>query len=161
MALRIKNEGFSTTMTSLKTLPSIIKISREGLGKSFLFVMVAASGFGFVAANFLTRNNRFDKVAILFVLVISMLDTLSKGNKTTLFTALRLIHKDLSGMLKKTPYFSDHHVYIAILGFTEGLLGNLIFGVLKMDFGGYIVGTLLLLAGLALIHTNIIGVKEH
>ena len=64
-------------------------------------------------------------------------------------------------MLKKTPYFTDHHVYIAILGFIEGLLGNLIFGVLKMDFGGYILGTLLFIAGLTLIHTNIIGVKEH
>ena len=161
MAFRIKREGISTTFNSIKNLPGVIANSKNVLGKSYMFIMSATVGLGFVLANYLTRNNRFDKVSVVIVIAIVLLDTLSKGNKTTLFTAIRLIHNDLSGIVKKKPIFTDNHVYISISGLIMGLLGNLIFGVIKLDFGGYIVGSILLIAGIALIHTKKNEVKKN
>ncbi|MBN2259218.1 MAG: hypothetical protein JW702_01595 [Clostridiales bacterium] len=161
LVVRIKKEGFSKTFGSLKNLPGSIRNSMKVLEKSSLFILIASTGFGFVAANYLTRNNRFDKVSVIILLVIALMDTLSRGNKTTLFTAMKLIHKDLAGIARKKPNFTDNHVYLTISGFSLGLLGNLIFGVIKFDFGGYILGGILLAVGLALVHTRKNGVKAH
>jgi hypothetical protein len=68
-----------------------------------------------------------------------------------LFTALKLFYKDCTGFIKKAGLLTDNQAYIVVSGFTLGLLLNSIFGIVKLDYGGYILGSLLFIAGLILI----------
>jgi hypothetical protein len=161
MFYRVKREGFSPTIESFKTFPSIIAKTKGVLGKNFLYVFFAAVGTGFIAANYLTRNNRIDKATVIIVIAITILDTLLRGSKTMFFMFLKLAHKDLAALAKKKVGFSDSHVYGVGLGFSVGLLGNLIFAIIKLDFGGYILGALILVPTSALLHMKSKGVKDH
>jgi len=158
---RIRREGFGPTLRSFKEFPAVLRNSRDSLGQKFWVATAAAAGAGFMAANFLTRNNRFDKSVVTVVLAIAILDTLLKGHRSMLFTAIKLIHKDLAQLAGKTVAFTDAHVYTAGLGFALGLVGNLIFAVLKSDLGGYVLGAVLLLLGWALLHIGGLGVNRH
>jgi len=158
---RVRREGLSPTIESFKTFPSLIARTKNLLGQNFFYVFLTATGAGFIAANYLTRNNRFDKATVVVVMAITVLDTLLRGNKTMLFTITKLLHKDLASLAKKKAAFSDSHVYATALGFSAGLLGNLIFAVIRLDYGGYIMGALILVPAWALLHINIKGVKKH
>ena len=161
MFFRVKGEGFSPTIDSFKTFPSILMKTKVALGQSFFYALLTAVGSGFIAANFLTRNNRIDKATVAIVVAITILDTLLRGSKTMFFTVLKLLHKDLSSRAKKKVGFSDFHVYVVGLGFAVGLLGNLIFAFIRFDFGGYILGALILVPAWALLHIKSKGVKDH
>lgn len=154
MFTRIRREGFSKTLADFKQLPVNVKAAIEALGSRYISLWVGCAGLGFIMANFLSRNNRIDKSLIAIVLAISIADTLTKGNKSTLFTAIKLIHKDLVGIVKGKSVFTDNHVYIASVGFISGLLGNLLFAVITLDFGGYILGAVLAVAGIVIAFTN-------
>ncbi|OPL09007.1 MAG: hypothetical protein AVO33_08865 [delta proteobacterium ML8_F1] len=159
--LRIRLEGLGPTLGSFREFPSLVRDAAGKLERNFYYVLASGAGFGFIAANFLTRNNRFDKSVVTVVIAITLLDTLLRGSRTLLFTTLKLIHKDFALLVKKTAPFSDAHVLGTVLGFTLGLLGNLIFALLKLDLGGYILGTLLLIPSWTLIHARGLGVKSH
>ncbi|MFZ5944728.1 MAG: hypothetical protein ACOYVD_11495 [Bacillota bacterium] len=154
---RIRSEGVSKVFADFRTFPGNLLGARKNLGMLSNYILLASGGVGFIAANFLTRNNRFDKVLVTYVIAIALVNTLSKGTKTMLFTALKLIYKDCAGFIKKAGVLTDNKIFILVSGFTLGLLLNSIFGVIKLDFGGYILGSLLLAAGLLLI---LFGKKE-
>jgi len=154
---RIRTEGVGKVLFDFNTLPGYLLEARKSLGKLSNYILLVSGGAGFIAANFLTRNNRFDKVLVTYVIAIALINTLSKGNKTMLFTALKLFYKDCTGFIKKAGLLTDNQVYILVSGFTLGLLFNSIFGIVKLDFGGYILGSLLFIAGLLL---NLSGPKE-
>lgn len=148
---RIRLEGFSKVLNDYKTLLDRLLKAKNALGMISNYILMASGGLGFIAANFLTRNNRLDKVLVTYVIVIALVDTLSKGNKTIFFTALKLFYKDCTSFIKKAGVLTDNQVYIVVSGFMLGLLLNSIFGILKLDNGGYILGALLFIAGLILI----------
>jgi len=154
---RIRSEGFSKVLADFKTFPGNLIGARKSLGILSNYIILASSGVGFVVANFLTRNNRLDKVLVTYVIAIALLNTLSKGNKTMLFTTLKLVYKDCTGFIKKAGLLTDNKVFILASGFTLGLLLNSVFGIVKLDFGGYILGSILFVAGLLLI---LFGKKE-
>lgn len=154
---RIRREGFRKVLSDFRTLPGYLQEARKSLGMLSYYILLSSGGMGFIAANFLTRNNRFDKVLVTYVAAIALLNTLSKGNKTMLFIGLKLFYKDITLFIKKAGVLTDNQVYILVFGFTLGLLLNSIFGIIKLDFGGYILGSLLFVAGLLLI---IFGKKE-
>lgn len=151
MFRRVRSEGFSQVLADLKAFPGHLQEARRSLGILSNYILFASGGLGFIAANFLTRNNRLDKALVTYVIAIALVNTLSKGNKTMLFTALKLFYKDCTGFIKKAGLLTDNQAYIAVSGFTLGLLLNSIFGIAKLDFGGYILGALLLITGLLLI----------
>ena len=159
--MKVKNFGLTKTISDFKQLPPAIKKSLDTLGKKKMFVLMGPMGLGLIAANFLTRNNRFDKAFVPIVLAISIADTLLKGRDSLLFTALTLIHKDLSGLAKKRVGLSDSHVFVTALGFMLGLTANLLFAVIKIDRGGYIAGLILAVAGIAMLHINDKGVEKN
>ncbi|KJS21631.1 MAG: hypothetical protein VR72_09860 [Clostridiaceae bacterium BRH_c20a] len=154
---RIRSEGFSKVLADYKTFPGNLMGARKSLGILGNYIILVSSGVGFVVANFLTRNNRLDKVLVTYVIAIALINTLSKGNKTMLFTALKLVYKDCTGFIKKAELLTDDKVFILVTGFTLGLLLNSVFGVIKLDLGGYILGSILFVAGLLLI---LFGKKE-
>lgn len=154
LLIKVKNFGLAKTFSDFKQLSPNIKNSLETLGKKKNFVLMAALGLGLITANYLTRNNRFDKAFVPLVLAISIADTLLKGKDSLLFTGLKLIHRDLSGLAKKRVGLSDSHVFVTALGFMLGLTANLLFAVIEIDRGGYIAGLILAVAGIVTLHKN-------
>lgn len=159
--IKVRHIGLSKTVGEFKQLPVTVKNSLVNLGNKRNFVLMGALGLGLITANFLTRNNRFDKAFVPIVLAISIADTLLKGSDSLLFKALKLKHKDLSGLFKKRIILSDSHVVISGVGFMLGLIGNLLFAVIKIDMGGYIAGLILAVAGIAMLHQRDKGVKNN
>lgn len=159
--IKVRHIGLSKTVGEFKQLPVTVKTSLNNLGKKGNFVVIGALGLGLITANFLTRNNRFDKAFVPIVLAISIADTLLKGSDSLLFKLLKLKHKDLSGLFKKRIGLSDSHVVISAIGFMLGLIGNLLFAVIKIDMGGYIAGLILALAGIIMLHQRDKGVKNN
>lgn len=148
---RIRSEGFSQVLADFRTLPGSLLEAKRSLGMLSNYIILISGGLGFIAANFLTRNNRLDKALVTYVIAIALINALSKGNKTMLFTALKLFYKDCTSFIKKAGVLTDHHAYFAVSGFTLGLLLNSFFGIAKLDWGGYILGSILLITGLLLI----------
>ena len=158
---RMRKDGVRTTFKSFRGFPSLIHDAKDILGKTFILVMTSGVGFGFIAANFLTRNNRFDKSIVTIVLAITILDTLLRGNHSMFYVATKLIHKDLARLARKKAVFTDSHIFSVGLSFSFGLLGNLIFAVLKLDTAGYIVGAVLLIPAWAFLHASRIRRGRH
>lgn len=148
---RIRLEGFGKVLDNYRIFPGSLLEAKRGLGMMSNYILMVSGGLGFIAANLLTRNNRFDKALVTYVIAIALVNTLSKGNETMLFTALKLFYKDCTGFIKKAGLLTDNQAYIVVSGFTLGLLLNSIFGIVKLDYGGYILGSLLFIAGLILI----------
>ena len=158
---RVKSEGFSKVMNDFRQLPIDFKEAKLSLGKFANYFLLIGIGLGFVAANFLSRNNRIDKIAVCLVLAIALINTLSKGKKGLLFTAIKLFYKDLTVFFKNTGSISENHIYVLVSGFILGLVSNTIFALIKLDFGGYILGAVLVAIGFILIFNNNKGVNEN
>ena len=157
---RVKGEGISKVIDDFRNFPDNLKESRLALGGLSKYLIITGAGLGFIAANFLSRNNRIDKIAVCLILAISLINTLSKGKKCLLFTALRLIHKDITGFNKNARIFTSDHSYIIVSGFILGLVLNTIFAFIKLSYGGYILGGIMALIGFILVILNNKEVKE-
>ena len=158
---RVRSEGFSKVMSDFRQLPIDFKEAKLSLERFTNYLLLIGIGLGFVAANFLSRNNRIDKIAVSFVLAIALINTLSKGKKGLLFTSIKLFYKDLTGFFKNIGSISDNQIYVLLSGFILGLISNTIFALIKLDFGGYILGVVLVGIGFIFIFNNNKGVKEN
>ncbi|WP_094551511.1 hypothetical protein [Petroclostridium xylanilyticum] len=148
---RMRTEGFWKVLADFGALPSGLLEARRSLGRLSGYILLVSGGLGFIAANFLTRNNRLDKALVTYVIAITLINALSKGKQGILFTALKLFYKDLAGFMKRSGILTDSQAFIAVSGFTLGLLANSIFGIVKLDYGGYLLGSVLFTAGMLLI----------
>lgn len=151
LLMRIRTEGFRQLLRNYKIIPNTLLEAKRSLGILSYYIMFFSLGLGFIMGNFLTRNNRLDKAMVTYVLAIALINSLSKGNKTLLFTALRLFYKDCTSFIKNIKPLTYNQAYFAVTSFTLGLLLNSIFGIIKLDLGGYILGSLLSITGLTLI----------
>ncbi len=155
--IRVRNEGFSKVVGDFRQFPTQLKASRDHLGKLSNARLLIGGGIGFYMANFLSRNNRIDKVLVCYVLALALVNGLSKGSKGLLFVAIKLVVKDLTAWIKSLPEMSTETIYMVVSGVVFGLVGNTIFAVIKLGSGGYILGTILAVAGCVLL---IIDKKE-
>lgn len=158
---RFRSEGFAKVMHDFRQFPAYLKEARALLGRQAVRLLVVGAGLGFIAANFLSRNNRIDKIAVCFVLAITLIHTLSKGKKGLFFTAARLLYKDASALIKKTREFTENHTFVLTSGFILGLICNTVFAFIKLDYGGYILGGILFVLGTALVLTTSKEVSEN
>ncbi|MDW5299529.1 MAG: hypothetical protein SA378_05255 [Sedimentibacter sp.] len=158
---RVRSEGFSKVMSDFRRLPIDFKEAKLSLGRFTNYFLLIGIGLGFVTANFLSRNNRIDKIAVCLVLAIAIINTLSKGKKGLLFTSIKLFYKDFTDFFKNTGAISENQIYVLISGYILGLISNTIFAFIKLDFGGYILGGILVAIGFILIFNNNKGVKEN
>lgn len=158
---RVRSEGLSKVMSDFRQLPINFKEAKLSLGKFANYFLLIGIGLGFVAANFLSRNNRIDKIAVCLVLAITLINTLSKGKKGLLFTSIKLFYKDLTGFFKNAEPISENQIYVLVSGFILGLVSNTIFALIKLDYGGYILGVILVGIGFILTLNNNKGVNEN
>jgi hypothetical protein len=138
-----------------------LKKSLSLLGVAGNYLMLVGGGLGFMAANFLTRNNRLDKAAVTYLLALALISLLSRGKEGLLFVAVKLAYKDLTSFLKRARPLSDAQVYVLVPAFVLGLLLNTFFALVKVDNGGYLWGAALLVAGLLLVSFGRKGAEPH
>lgn len=158
---RVRSEGFVKVSGDFRQFPVRFKASKTILGKLSNNLLITGAGLGFVAANFLSRNNKIDKVLVCYVVAIALVNALSKGKEGLLFVSIKLIYKDLTVFNKNKRGSIEHHIYIVVSGFALGLIGNTIFAVIALSYGGYILGAILTVLGLAMMFLKKNEVKEN
>ena len=157
---RVRSEGFATVLIGYKQFPTNFNKSRSAIGKAGNYILCIGAGFGFFAANYLSRNNRIDKVLVCYVVAIALVNALSKGKKGMLFIMIKLFYKDIVAFNKNARTITTHQSYILVSGVVLGLIGNTIFALIKLDNGGYILGGVLAVVGLVMLVVNKVEVKE-
>ncbi len=158
---RVRSNGFKVVLEELKRFIPTVKEALHNTQDIKIRLLLMATGLGFVTANFLTRNNRLDKVLVTYVLVLAIIDSMSKGQDTMLYHGVRLVYQDVIGMIRKGAALQVDQVTVLLLGYVLGLLANSLFGILKMDTGGYVVGLILFIVGMAMFFVNSKGVNGH
>ena len=157
---RVRNEGFSKVVSDFRQFPVKLQETKISLGRLTNYLLLIGAGLGFIAANFLSRNNMIDKIAVCLVLAIALINTLSKGKRGLLFTSIKLFYKDLTGFINNARELSENHIYILVSGFILGLVFNTTFAFIKLDYSGYILGGILFVIGLVLVLNNKKEVKD-
>lgn len=157
---RIRREGPATVLVDYLQFPTHFSQSRKALGKASLYLLSIGAGGGFFAANYLSRNNRLDKMLVCYVVAIALINALSKGEKGILFTIIKLFYKDLVSFNKNAKTITTHQSYMLVSGVVLGLIGNTIFALIKIDNGGYVLGGILALVGLIMLVVTKVEVKK-
>jgi len=158
--LKIKREGFKQVKEDIFRIIPSMKTMKEQASVNFMTFFIVGCGIGFIFANFLTRNNRLDKQSVSIVLAITIVGSLIKQGRSLLVMALRLFLKDVIRM-SKTKMVLENTAKVILSGVSSGLLANLIFAVIKIDRGGYILGGLLIIGAVVLSVVKHKGVESH
>lgn len=162
------------TIVSRTLIPMIREVRAGGIGKiraryaqtaSILRKMVAqqqrnaqqillvGAGFGLMASNLLTRNNRIDKYFVCVLAAFALYNDLSRGagNPVIKLTAAGL--RDLPKLAGKKISINQRAVYLSLTGFATGLALAFVPGFLNNSYtslSGVYAGAVVLAAGIAL-----------
>lgn len=154
LAGRIRSEGLFKVINDFKALVPGFKDSWVQAGTVALSLLVGFSGVGAFLSNYLTRNNRIDKIAVTLALAIALMKALSDGPRSLPFMAGRVVTKDLFVLMLKPSPVQNHHIYVAVSGLALGFLLCLPFAYLSKftsDDIGYITGVIGMVAALVLL----------
>lgn len=157
---RIRSEGLAKVVADFRKLVPGFKENWAKTGAVALSLVVGFAGVGAFVSNYLTRNNRVDKIAVSLALAIALMKALSDGPKSLPFMAGRVVMKDLFVLMLKPSPVRNHHIYLAVSGLSLGFLCSLPFAYLSKttsDYIGYYTGIVAILAGLVLFFFE----KEH
>lgn len=160
MVFKIKREGIKQVKEDIIRIIPSMKMMKEQASVNFMTLFITGCGIGFIFANFLTRNNRLDKQSVSIVLAITIVGSLIKQGRSLLVMALRLFLKDVIRM-SKTKLVLENTAKVILSGVSSGLLANLVFAVIKIDRGGYILGGLLMIVAVILYVVRRRGVDSH
>ena len=153
LAGRIRREGLLKVFNDFQKIGPGFKESWATAGGIALSLLVGFLGVAAFLSNYLTRNNRIDKIAVSLALAMALAKALSDGTKSLPFMAGRVVTKDLFVLLLRPSPVKNHHIYIAVSGLALGFLCSLPFAYLsKMisDDIGYITGVIAMVAALIL-----------
>lgn len=150
---RVRSEGLTKVVNDFKTLGPGLRASWAESGGVALSLLVGFAGVGAFLSNYLTRNNRVDKIAVTLVLAMALMKALSEGTKSLPFMVGRVITKDLFVLLLRPSPARNHHFYVALSGLTIGFLCCLPFAYFSKftsDNIGYITGIIAIIVAIAL-----------
>ncbi|MDX9917962.1 MAG: hypothetical protein RBT15_08115 [Gudongella sp.] len=154
---RIKEKGFSSAMKPLARLLPEVKRSYGALGDKALSLLLLGGGLGLIIANnfasysrFSGARNKMDKYFIALVISFTISYLMGEGRKHWIFKFNRLLASDLSGLLKIENRYNDNYTYLLLSGLVLGLLADAPLILMKLKYGGYILGLIAILAGVAL-----------
>lgn len=151
LARRIRSDGTRKVVNDFKVVVPGFKRSWAEAGTVALSLLIGFIGVGTFLSNYLTRNNRIDKIAVSLALAMALIKALSDGPKSLPFMAGRVVMKDFFVMLLKPSPVRNQHIYLAVSGLAIGLLCSLPLAFLsKMtsDYIGYIIGIIaIIIAG--------------
>lgn len=154
---RIKEKGFSSAMKPLARLLPEVKRSYSALGDKALSLLLLGGGLGLIIANnfasysrFSGARNKMDKYFIALVISFTISYLMGEGRKHWIFKFNRLLASDLSGLLKIENRYNDNYTYLLLSGLVLGLLADAPLILMKLKYGGYILGLIAILASIAL-----------
>lgn len=138
----IQKNGSKNIISDLKRCGSNLLRSWSSFNGG-IYYLVLGAGLGLIFGNFLSRNNKFDKIGVGFVLALTIVGALSKDtNGMTLF--VKLFYKDVNSIMGRKVILSEEKAFVIVFGFALGLVDIVMFTVLNSSNGGYIIGTFLL-----------------
>lgn len=140
---RVRRDGPKKVSADFRVVVPGFKRSWAEAGTVALSLLIGFIGVGAFLSNYLTRNNRIDKIAVSLALAMALIKALSDGPKSLPFMAGRVVMKDLFAMLLRPSPVRNQHIYLAVSGLAIGLLCSLPLAFLsKMtsDYIGYIIG---------------------
>ncbi|GEM_PF-1885646 len=120
---RIKAEGFGKVMESFQSVGPGLKKNWAETGPLAVSLFVVALGVGLALSNFLSGNNSYTRYLASLALALSMVKTLSEGNKAMTFTASRVVSKDVFKLFGQHSPVRNHHIYLGAGGVMTGLAG--------------------------------------
>jgi len=160
LALQIKREGFKQVKEELSQILPCMKEIKERAGAKFIQLFLTGCGIGSILANYLTRNNRIDKQSVSILIAMTIIGSVIKRGNSLLILALRLFLKDVTRLSKEKSVLALISK-VLLSGVSTGLMANLVFAVIKIDKGGYILGTLLLVVAVTLYFSKLKGDENH
>lgn len=120
-------------------------------------IYLISVGFGLIASNMLTRNNKIDKYLICVLCGVALFDDLSKGKGSPVIRLISAGLRDLPLMIGKRLKGTTQSTWLAVSGFAVGLILSIIPGQFANSFYspvGYFSGTVLVIAGIVLHFTE-------
>lgn len=158
LLMRVKNTGFRKAMRPILWLGPELKKAYQALGQKALALMLLGGGFGLAVANnfasysrFSGARNKLDKYFVALVISFTISYLLGEGRKHWLFQFARLSASDATRLLKAKNDYTDNHTYVLLSGFVGGLLLDAPLILLHLSYGGYILGGVGFLAGIAVL----------
>lgn len=158
---RIRKTGFSKAMRPIKWLIPEFKKSFAALGEKARPLLLMGAGVGLAVANnfasysrFSGARNKIDKYFVALVISFTISYLLGEGRKHWLFKFAKLSSQGVSRVFKLENNYTDNHTYVILTGFVLGLLVDAPIILAGIMYGGYIVGAIVLIAGIALFVTN-------
>lgn len=157
LLFNIKNKGLSETLRPIRALPGELKKAYRSLEDKALSLLLIGGGIGLIIANnfasysrFSGARNKMDKYFIALVISFTVSYLLGEGKKHGIFKFGRLTASDLSRIFKFDNLYTDNHTYVLMSSFVLGLLVDAPLILMKMMYGGYILGAAALIAGIVL-----------
>ena len=125
-------------------------------GKDAFIILLCFGGAGMMLANAISRNNHIDKYLVVFLTALGLSFALSRGLSEPIIKLVRAGWRDLMHLFKKdNSKLTVANLFIAMASFALGMILSIIFAFRPLrfsnnfiDFTGYIVGAVLIVAGL-------------
>lgn len=155
---KIRTKGLPVALAPLKALVPNFKAALEEAGKKAYAFLLLGIGPGLIIANnfasysrFSGARNKFDKYFIAMVISFAVAYFLGEGMDHWLFKFGRLSISDLNRWFKLKLRYRERLMYLVLSGLVFGLLLDFPLIMIKLAYGGYIVGLIALVAGIALL----------
>lgn len=153
---KIKQEGWTKAVQPIRELLPECRQAYALLQEKSYFLLLWGGGIGLAVANnfasysrFSGARNKMDKYFVVLVISFTVSYLLGESKKGWLFKLARLAAKDYARLRKRPVAYGDHHTLLLLTGFVVGMLLDGLLIMAKIAYGGYILGGLAFLGGLA------------
>lgn len=153
---KIRKEGFGKAISPMRAILPEFKKARKTVDQLSWSFLMLGGGAGLVIANnfasysrFSGARNKMDKYFIAIVISFTVSYILGESRNNGFFKFLRLTVQDISNLMKKKASYTDDHSFLILSGFVAGLLLDAPLILMKLKYGGYILGLIILIGGIS------------
>lgn len=155
---RIIKEGFVEAIKPLMRIVPEFKKSLSALNDKAFSVLLVGGSIGLMVANnfasysrFGGARNKIDKYFVAIVISFAVSYILGEGKKSGIVKFMTLLIQDLAKTFRRArPASLDDTVFVLLSGFVLGLLLDLPLILIQFMYGGYILGAIAIVAGIAM-----------
>ncbi len=154
---RVRREGLMPVAAQLAGVVPRMKAAMDRAAEASYALLLIGGGAGLVVANWFASYSRFsgarnkmDKYFVVIVTALAVGYTLGDGSRSVPRRFLLLASGDLARLLKKPPFLREEHADLLLGGFMGGLLFNGLLILMRLMYGGYMLGTVCLAGGIVL-----------
>lgn len=154
---RIRRKGLKKAMYPIRSLVPELKKAYRTVEKKAYSILLISGGIGLIIANnfasysrFSGARNKIDKYFVALVISFTISYLLGEGKEHWIFKFSRLSVADICRLFKLKNRYTDNHTYIIMSSFVLGLLADAPLILMKLKYGGYILGAVCFVAGIVL-----------